>query len=73
VAEKETPHTSEYCLARAVQCEKMAETVFLPSNKAVLLDIAKRWRALAAESGQVSLRHRVGRRIGSPSPKIGET
>lgn len=54
-----SPHTSEYCLARAVQCEEMAEQTTLSPNKTILLDIAKHSRALAAERKQLSLAHQV--------------
>ena len=57
------------CLARAAQCEEMAEKTAIPVNRAVLLDLAKRWRALAAEGGQASFQQRIGRHIGVPSPK----
>ena len=66
MAEEKSPHTSEYSLARAVQCEEMAEKSAFPANKAILLDIAKRWRAFAAQSEQPSFQ-RVGRAIGIPS------
>ena len=67
VPDEKSPHTSEYCLARAVQCEELAEQTAFVGNKAILLNIAKRWRALAAESERASFQ-RVGRAIGSPSP-----
>jgi hypothetical protein len=67
VADEKSPLSSETCLARAAQCEEMAEQTAIPVSKAILLDIAKRWRALATETEQPSFR-RVGRAIGSPSP-----
>lgn len=65
----DAPHTSEYCLARAQQCEEQAEKTRSDANKALLLELAKRWRALAVESEQASFHHRIGRRIGRPSPE----
>jgi hypothetical protein len=50
VAIDETLHTTEYCLARAVQCEEMAEKTEFAPSKAIFLDMAKRWRASSAES-----------------------
>jgi len=73
VPDEKSPHASEYCLARAVQCEELAEQTSFAANKAILLDIAKRWRALAAEGERASFRQtgfrQTGRAIGSPSPK----
>jgi hypothetical protein len=46
----------------------MAPQTTFDQNKAILLDIAKRWRALVAEREQPLARH-IGRTIGSPSPK----
>jgi hypothetical protein len=67
VAEEKSLFSSEYCFGRAMQCEEMAEQTAIPASKAILLDLAKRWRALAAETEQPSFR-RVGRALGSPSP-----
>ena len=50
VAIDETLYTTEYCLARAVQCEEMAEKTEFAPSKAIFLDMAKRWRASSAES-----------------------
>jgi hypothetical protein len=68
VPEEKSPHTSAECLARAMQCERLAEQTTFAPNKATLLDIAKRWRALAAEREQPSARLK-GRTMGSPSLK----
>lgn len=46
-------HTTEYCLDRATQCEHLAEITAWPNNKVILLDLAKRWRRLSAESGTI--------------------
>jgi len=48
-------HTTEYCLDRAIQCEHLAKTTAWPNNKVILLDLAKRWRRLAAEGGTIRL------------------
>lgn len=69
MADGKSPHTPEYCLARAVQCEELAQQTKIPATKATFLDIAKRWRTLAAESERPLVRL-VGRGIGSP--KIGD-
>jgi hypothetical protein len=66
--DEKSPHTSEYFLARAVQCEELATQTAFAENNAILLGLAKRWRALAAESERTSFRP-VSRAIGSPSPK----
>jgi hypothetical protein len=52
----DAPLTSENCLARAAHCEKFAEQATVAANKVILLDIAKRWRALAAETETASFR-----------------
>ena len=46
-----SPHTSEYYLARAVQCERLAKQTSMQVTKGIYLDLAKRWRALAAKVG----------------------
>lgn len=60
------PLSSETCLARAMQCEELAEQTTIAVTKAILLDIAKHWRALAAESERPSFRP-IGRALGAPS------
>jgi hypothetical protein len=50
VATQSSPHTAEYCLYRAVECDQSAEQCIDPQNKAIFLDLAKRWRTLALES-----------------------
>jgi hypothetical protein len=69
MTEDQSPHTVEYCLARAVQCEELASNTKFAANKAILLDMAKRWRSLAAESKQPL----VGRAIGVPSRIVGKS
>jgi hypothetical protein len=68
VADEKLSLSFEYCLARAVQCEEMAEKTTIPATKAIFFDVAKRWRTLAAETEQPSF-HSVGRALGSPSPQ----
>jgi hypothetical protein len=49
VATQSSPHTAEYCLKRAAECDQHAEDCIAPQNKAIFLDLAKRWRTLAQE------------------------
>jgi hypothetical protein len=49
------PRTSEYCLFRATDCERLAEQAVTTENKAILLELAERWRKLAAESLKIGL------------------
>jgi hypothetical protein len=69
MTEDQYPHTAEYCLARAVRCEELAAKTTFEANKAIFLDMAKRWRSLAEESKQPL----VGRAIGSPSRIVGKS
>jgi hypothetical protein len=64
----ESPLSSEYCLAHAVKCEEMAEQPAFAANKAILLDSAKRWRALATETEEPSFR-RLGQALPRPIGK----
>lgn len=60
-------HSREYCLARADECERMAETS-MPPNKTIFLDLARQWRKLAHDSSSASFEPvgeaRPARRIG---------
>jgi hypothetical protein len=56
VAENRFSHNAQYCLARAVQCEELAAKTPWSASREVFLDMAKRWRELAAESEQPSFR-----------------
>ena len=49
VATQSSPHTPEYCLDRAAECDQHAQECIDPQNKAVFLDLDKRWRTLAQE------------------------
>ena len=40
-----------YCLERAAECGRLASLTCIPDSKAILLDLAERWRAMVAESG----------------------
>ena len=40
-----------YCLERAAECGRLASLTCIPDSKAILLDLAERWRAIVAESG----------------------
>ena len=44
------PHPPEYCIARAEECERLAEQAVSPENKAIFLDLAQRWRKIAGEA-----------------------
>ena len=66
MAYEKSPLSTEYCLARAVQCEDMVEQTAIAASKAIFLDNAKRWRALATEIEELSFR-RVGQAL--PCPK----
>jgi hypothetical protein len=67
---EKSPLSAEYCLERAAECEKMAEQTATAANRAILLDSAKRWRALATETEEPSFR-RVGH--AHPRPNKSET
>jgi hypothetical protein len=45
------PYTNDYCLERAAECERLAEEVLSEQDRKILLDLAKRWRALAKTEG----------------------
>jgi hypothetical protein len=53
---EESPLSTEYCLTRAAQCEKMAAQTATAANRAILLDSAKHWRRLATQTEQPSFR-----------------
>jgi hypothetical protein len=54
MVERPSPHSSEYCLYRAIECEQNAEKAADAKNRAIYLDLASRWRLLATESGDMS-------------------
>jgi hypothetical protein len=54
MVERPSPHNSEYCLSRAIECEQNAKQTVNAKNKAIFLDLAIRWRLLARESGELS-------------------
>jgi hypothetical protein len=39
-----------YCLERAAECRQLAAQAGFPDSKALLFELAARWRAMAAES-----------------------
>jgi hypothetical protein len=43
------PRTPAYYLERAAECERLADEAVTQENKSILLELATRWRALAAE------------------------
>lgn len=49
MASAKPSHSPDYCVARAEEAERLAAGTIIPANQAILLDLAKRWRALAAE------------------------
>jgi hypothetical protein len=67
VAQDTEPHGYEYCLSRAIECEQSAKEAGDARNKAIFLDLATRWRALAEDSKSGSSRS-VGRGE-QPSPE----
>lgn len=44
--EKSSP---EYCLARAAECDQLAEQAHLKVTKDIYFDLARRWRTLAGD------------------------
>jgi hypothetical protein len=54
MVERPSPHNSEYCLYRAIECEQQAEQAVDAKNRAIYLDLASRWRLLASETGESS-------------------
>jgi hypothetical protein len=68
MASGNNPHTKEYCLARAAECERMAEETRYPASKAIFLDQARRWYRLAMES-ETSALEPVGKAALRPSPQ----
>lgn len=43
------PNSPEYCLARAEECERLAEQTTMAVNKEIFLNLAHRWRTLATD------------------------
>jgi hypothetical protein len=43
------PRTPAYYLERATECERLANEAVTQENRSILLELATRWRALAAE------------------------
>jgi len=48
------PHPPEYCIDRALECERSAEAAVDAGNKAIFIDLARRWRMLAADADDES-------------------
>jgi hypothetical protein len=46
------PRSRAYYLERAAECERLAEAAMTDDNRKILLDLAARWRAFAAQSEQ---------------------
>jgi hypothetical protein len=44
-----SPKTAEYYLERAAECERLADAAMTAENREILLRLAARWRAFAAE------------------------
>jgi hypothetical protein len=51
--------TTEYCLERAAECERLAAAAELPETRDLLLELAVRWRA-GAERDEPTLQQREG-------------
>ena len=71
VAAQSSPHTAEYCLARAVECDEKAERCKDQKNKTIFFDLARRWRSLARESQDGASLNPVGAAIHLPPDRIG--
>jgi hypothetical protein len=65
------PHTAEYCLARAFECDQKAEQTMDPKNKAIFFDLANRWRTLAQESKDGTSLKPIGGRSGARLSPVG--
>jgi hypothetical protein len=48
--------STDYCLARAEESERMAAEATDEKNKAIFLDLANRWRLLAEEGDSDALK-----------------
>jgi hypothetical protein len=46
------PHTADYYLERAAECERLASEVLTEENRQILQQMAARWRGLAAEASR---------------------
>ena len=68
MATRSSPHTIEYCLARAAECDQKAKEAVDPKNRAVFLDLATRWRTLALESKDGASLDPIGKARPSVSP-----
>ena len=69
MVERPSPHGSEYCLYRAIECERNAEQAVDAENRAIFLDLASRWRLLASETGEPSFQP-VGGKTARASPAV---
>jgi hypothetical protein len=68
VATQASPHTTEYSLTRAAECDQKAEEAIDPKNRAIFLDLAIRWRNLALESKDGASLASIGQARPSTSP-----
>jgi hypothetical protein len=48
-SDENSPKTAEYYLERAIECERLANAATSDENRRILLELAARWRAFAAE------------------------
>jgi hypothetical protein len=48
-SDENSPNTAAYCMERAAECERLAEAAMTAENREILLRLAARWRAFAAE------------------------
>jgi hypothetical protein len=69
VANQSAPHTAEYCLYRAVECDQKAEECANPKNKQIFFDLAIRWRELAQQSGDGKSLNPIGKPRTRASPE----
>jgi hypothetical protein len=58
--------SAEYCLARVEESERMAAKASDPQNKAILQELASRWRRLAEETKGDALKPIGGSRTRRP-------
>jgi hypothetical protein len=63
------PHAAEICFARAADCERLAEEATTAGKKAILLDLARRWRDLAGDEAAVTP---IGEAQRSPVERVDE-
>jgi hypothetical protein len=50
-SDESSPKSADYYLERAAECERLASVAITDENREILLKLAARWRALAAQGG----------------------